>query len=108
MAAPDGLADEQFPPGSNPSLAGNTDSESGLNASAGDVVSSVQLPPVVTIADLITAHHAMIFRYAYRLSGNSTDAEDLTQQTFMVAQQKLHQLREADRAGAWLYAVLRS
>ena len=31
-------------------------------------------------------------------SGQASDAEDLVQQTFLVAQQKLHQLREADRA----------
>jgi RNA polymerase sigma-70 factor (ECF subfamily) len=57
---------------------------------------------------LIVAHHAALYRYAYRLSGCAADADDLTQQAFLIAQQKLHQLREADRAGAWLFAVLRS
>lgn len=57
---------------------------------------------------LIVAHHAALYRYAYRLCGCTAEADDLTQQTFLVAQRKLHQLREADRAGAWLYAVLRS
>ena len=57
---------------------------------------------------LIVAHHAPLYRYAYRLCGCAAEADDLTQQTFLVAQRKLHQLREADRAGAWLYAVLRS
>jgi RNA polymerase sigma-70 factor (ECF subfamily) len=60
------------------------------------------------IGPLIVAHHAALYRYAYRLSGCQADAEDLTQQTFLVAQQKLHQLREADRVASWLYAVLRS
>ena len=57
---------------------------------------------------LIVAHHAALYRYAYRLCGCATEADDLTQQSFSIAQQKLHQLREADRAGAWLFAVLRS
>ena len=57
---------------------------------------------------LVVAHHAPLYRYAYRLCGCQAEAEDLTQQTFLVAQQKLHQLREADRAAAWLFAVLRS
>jgi RNA polymerase sigma-70 factor (ECF subfamily) len=63
---------------------------------------------VVEIAGLIAAHHAPLYRYAYRLTGMAADAEDLTQQAFLIAQQKLHQLREAERAAGWLYAILRS
>ena len=37
-----------------------------------------------------------------------TDAEDLTQQAFLIAHQKLHQLRELDRSRSWLLAVVRS
>jgi len=74
--------------------------------------SSAPVPPRETgVADLpalIVAHHAALYRYAYRLSGCSAEAEDLTQQTFLIAQRKLHQLRETERAGAWLFAVLRS
>jgi RNA polymerase sigma-70 factor (ECF subfamily) len=62
----------------------------------------------VDFTSLVVAHHAALYRYAYRLCGCMTEAEDLTQQAFLVAQQKLHQLRDAQRAGAWLYAVLRS
>jgi RNA polymerase sigma-70 factor (ECF subfamily) len=65
-------------------------------------------PPLVDFPALIVAHHAALYRYAYRLCGCAAEADDLTQQAFLVAQQKLHQLREADRAGAWLFAVLRS
>ena len=64
--------------------------------------------PVVDIAGLIAAHHASLYRYAYRLTGVAADAEDLSQQTFLIAQQKLHQLREAERAAGWLFAILRS
>ena len=62
----------------------------------------------VDFTALVIAHHAALYRYAYRLCGCATEAEDLTQQAFLVAQQKLYQLREAERASAWLYAVLRS
>lgn len=64
--------------------------------------------PVVDIAGLIAAHHGSLYRYAFRLTGMAADAEDLSQQTFLIAQQKLHQLREADRAAGWLFAILRS
>jgi RNA polymerase sigma factor (sigma-70 family) len=57
---------------------------------------------------LIVAHHASVYRYACRLCGCPNEAEDLTQQTFLIAQQKLHQLREPERAAAWLLAIVRS
>jgi RNA polymerase sigma-70 factor, ECF subfamily len=63
-------------------------------------------PP--SIESLVRAHHEVLYRYAFRLSGSAADAEDLTQQTFLIAQQKLHQLRQWDRARPWLYSVLRS
>ena len=60
------------------------------------------------ISRLIVDHYEPLFRYAYRLSGSSTDAEDLTQETFLVAQQKLDQIRDPERTGGWLFSVLRS
>ena len=47
----------------------------------------------LAMAQLVEAHHAMLYRYAYRLTGSIVDAEDLTQQTFLNAQLKLDQLR---------------
>jgi RNA polymerase sigma-70 factor (ECF subfamily) len=64
-------------------------------------------PPVDT-ARLVAEHHAALYAYAYRLSGSAADAEDLTQQVFLVAQTKLDQLRCAQSARAWLCAVLRN
>lgn len=60
------------------------------------------------LRQLIVAHSASLYRYAYRLTGQSADAEDLTQQALLLAQQKLHQLRQTDRAAAWLFAIVRS
>jgi RNA polymerase sigma-70 factor (ECF subfamily) len=60
------------------------------------------------LADLVSAHQAELYRYAYRLSGSQADAEDLTQQTFLVAQAKLGQVRDQDCRRAWLFAVLRN
>jgi RNA polymerase sigma-70 factor (ECF subfamily) len=60
------------------------------------------------LVDLVAAHQAELYRYAYRLSGSQADAEDLTQQTFLVAQAKLGQVREQDCRRAWLFAVLRN
>lgn len=57
---------------------------------------------------LVKEHYRSVYRYAYRLCGNEADAEDLTQQTFLVVQAKLHQLREPEKVHRWTFAVLRS
>jgi RNA polymerase sigma-70 factor (ECF subfamily) len=57
---------------------------------------------------LVDEHLGAVYRYAYRLTGTVQDAEDLTQQVFLLAQQRLEQLREADRARGWLFAILRN
>jgi RNA polymerase sigma-70 factor, ECF subfamily len=60
------------------------------------------------IERLVEAHYAALYRYAYRLSGSSQEAEDLTQETFCQAQNKLHQLREPNCAKGWLFSILRN
>jgi len=60
------------------------------------------------VQELVDAHYDSLFRYAYRLSGSATDAEDLTQAAFCQAQMQLHQLRDPDRAKPWLFTILRN
>jgi RNA polymerase sigma-70 factor (ECF subfamily) len=57
---------------------------------------------------LIDAHYDSLYRYAYRLAGSTADAEDLTQETFAKAVARLPQLRDPDRAKAWLFRILRN
>jgi len=57
---------------------------------------------------LVDAHYEAVFRYAFRLSGSSADAEDLTQEAFGKAFTRLAQLREPERAKAWLFRILRN
>lgn len=60
------------------------------------------------IGELVEEFAELLFRYAYRLTGNAADAEDLTQQTFLRAQQKSHQLRESTAARWWLCSIMRN
>ena len=60
------------------------------------------------VEQLVAAHYAPLYRYAYRLSGSAADAEDLTQEVFCQAQRKLGQLRDRDKAKAWLFSILRN
>lgn len=61
-----------------------------------------------TIGELARNHYRAVYAYAYRLAGRAADAEDLTQQVFLIAQEKLHQIREVEKADRWLFAILRS
>ena len=61
-----------------------------------------------SIQRLIDDHLDAVYRYAYRLTGVVQDAEDLTQQVFLLAQQRLDGLREIDRARGWLFTILRN
>jgi RNA polymerase sigma-70 factor (ECF subfamily) len=62
----------------------------------------------IEIGQLVADHHEVLFRYAYRLSGSVADAEDLTQQAFLIAHQKLDQVRERGSARSWLFTVLKN
>ena len=62
----------------------------------------------IDLAQLVADHHQAVYRYAYRLSGAAPDAEDLAQQVFLIAQQKLGQLRNAESARSWLFTILRN
>lgn len=60
------------------------------------------------ISTLVEQHYESIYRFMYRLSGAAHDAEDLTQQAFLDAHRKLDQLREPEKARAWLFMIARN
>ncbi len=60
------------------------------------------------VTTLVEQHYAMLYRFAYRLSGSAVDAEDLTQETFCTAQEKIGQLRDPASARGWLCKILRN
>jgi RNA polymerase sigma-70 factor (ECF subfamily) len=61
-----------------------------------------------TLQRLVEDHYASLYRYAYRLTGSASDAEDLTQEAFCKAQSKREQLRDAAAAKGWLFSILRN
>ena len=89
--------------------------DSGKSADDNQLGQTADVPPSepaemggLQIQQLVHDHYQSVYRYAYRLSGTAVDAEDLTQQAFMIAQQKLHQVREVEKIDRWLFVVLRS
>jgi RNA polymerase sigma-70 factor (ECF subfamily) len=61
-----------------------------------------------TVQRLVEEHYVALYRYAYRLTGSSADAEDLTQETFCTAQLRLAQLRNSASVKPWLFSILRN
>lgn len=60
------------------------------------------------VAGLVEEHYELLYRFAYRLSGSTAEAEDLTQQAFLTAQRKLDQLRDPGKARSWLLSIVRN
>jgi RNA polymerase sigma-70 factor (ECF subfamily) len=60
------------------------------------------------LSELVERYYALVYRYAYRLTGSQADAEDLTQQAFLVAQARWDQLRDEDKAKSWLFTIARN
>lgn len=55
---------------------------------------------------LVDDHYQGLYRFALSLSQRTSEAEDLTQQTFMRWAEKGHQLRERNKAKTWLFTTL--
>lgn len=59
-----------------------------------------------TFTQLVDAFYAPLYRFALSLTKNSSDAGDLTQQTFFIWAKKGEQLRDATKAKSWLFTTL--
>ena len=54
---------------------------------------------------LITAQKDKIYGLAIKLSGNEQDAEDILQDTFLKAIDRIDQFRMESAFGTWLYSI---
>ncbi len=54
---------------------------------------------------IVARHGSMVLGVCRRLLGDSHDADDAFQATFLVLVKKARQLRDAERLGPWLYGV---
>src|SRR5262250_1107655 len=54
---------------------------------------------------LVDRHSRNVHRLAYRLTGNAHDAEDVVQEAFLRAYQKLQQFEARANFGTWVYRI---
>ena len=54
---------------------------------------------------LVERHSAYVYRVAYRMTGNSHDAEEVVQEAFLRACQKLQQFAGNANFGTWVYRI---
>lgn len=54
---------------------------------------------------LLEAHKDMVYNVAYRMLGNTADAEDAFQETFVSAYKSISRFRSDARFSTWLYRI---
>src|SRR5579864_4924695 len=54
---------------------------------------------------LVERHSRTVYRMAYRIMGNAHDAEDVVQESFLRAYQKLKQFAGNANFGTWVYRI---
>lgn len=61
--------------------------------------------PPARFADVVHEHGDRLYGFCVRLAGNVPDAEDLLQETLLRAMRGWPELRDRERAKAWLFAI---
>ena len=54
---------------------------------------------------LVEEHSAMVFRLAYRMTGNVEDTEDVVQESFLKAHRALRHFDARSSFGTWIYRI---
>jgi RNA polymerase sigma-70 factor (ECF subfamily) len=70
-----------------------------------ELVKRAQAGDFDAFAELIDAQKDRIYGLARKLAGNEQDAEDIVQETFLKAIDKIEQFRLESSFGTWLYSI---
>ncbi|HET6491004.1 MAG TPA: RNA polymerase sigma factor [Syntrophales bacterium] len=71
----------------------------------GEIIGRVLGGDREAFAALVDAYKGPVFRLAFRMTGSTQDAEDLTQETFIRGFQSLGRFRAGERFFPWLYTI---
>ena len=53
-------------------------------------------------------HMTLLYNVALKYTGNVFDAQDIVQETYMMAYKKFHQLKESSKCKSWMLRILRN
>ena len=70
-----------------------------------DLIARVCRGEQTAFAVLVDAYAKPIFNLAFRMTGNHQDADDLAQETFLRAYQKLNRFDSEKKFFTWLYTI---
>jgi RNA polymerase sigma-70 factor, ECF subfamily len=71
----------------------------------GILVARSRVGDLDAFAGLVRIHQRMIYSLAYRMTGSAGDAEDLAQETFILAHRRLETFRGTAKFSSWLYRI---
>lgn len=71
-----------------------------------NIINQAQRGDAAAFRHLLQAHYAMMYRVAYRFTGHSADAEDVTQEVCMALVDKLKSYNGRSSFSTWLYRVV--
>jgi RNA polymerase sigma-70 factor (ECF subfamily) len=77
-------------------------------AELAEIVREAQQGSLDSFHRLYRSYSRAIYNFIWRLVGESSDAEDLTQETFLKAHRELKKLREPAQFKYWLYRIARN
>ncbi|MSP27853.1 MAG: RNA polymerase sigma factor [Methylococcales bacterium] len=85
-----------------------------LNSSSGEVpidsktrwLTQAQQGDRLAFQKLLENHYEMIYQVAYRFTGHSEDAEDITQEVCVGLASKIHAYRGEAKFKTWLYTII--
>ena len=64
------------------------------------------MTPDVDFERVVDLHYASLYRFAFSLTRNESDASDLVQQAFYIWATKGHQLHDKSKVKSWLFTTL--
>ena len=73
-----------------------------------DIITGVKNGQNEVYSEVVRHYQHQIYGYLFRMVINHQDAEDLTQQTFIIAYYKINQLKNVEVFKSWLFSIAHS
>jgi len=77
----------------------------GGTSEAPDFVARLRAGDPEAFEQLVTTYQHRVFGVAYRMLGNGSEAEEISQETFLRAHRALADFRDEAKLSTWLYAI---